>query len=77
MSYMTQLLGAKELHSFVAYSFLVYHYAYGTEVDIWPADYYQDVFVHFLLTTKLNTYRIIRMQYTIFQKEWTKILGNR
>jgi hypothetical protein len=31
---MTQFLGAKEPHSFVAYSFLVYDYAYDTQVDI-------------------------------------------
>jgi hypothetical protein len=30
---MTQLLGAKERQSFVAYSFLGYDYAYDTEVD--------------------------------------------
>jgi hypothetical protein len=30
---MAQLLGAKELHSFVANPFIIYDYAYDTKVD--------------------------------------------
>jgi hypothetical protein len=62
MSEMAQLLGAKELQSFVPYSFKIYDYAYDTEVDIWTADLCQDHIVHYLLISKLYTFRIIRMQ---------------
>jgi hypothetical protein len=46
MSDMAQFLGAKELHSFVAYSLMIYDYAYDTQVDIWTADRFQDLLVH-------------------------------
>jgi hypothetical protein len=62
MFYMAHWLRAKELHSFVAYSFLVYDYAYDTEVDIWRADRFQDLLVHYMLMSNLNIFRIIRMQ---------------
>jgi hypothetical protein len=62
MSDMAHLLGAKELHSFVAYSFRNYDYSNDTEVDIWSADHCQDLLVHYLLISKLYTNRIIRMQ---------------
>jgi hypothetical protein len=39
MSDMAQLLGAKELKSFVTYSLQIYDYASDTEVDHVPMDY--------------------------------------
>jgi hypothetical protein len=62
MSDMAQLLGAKELQSFVAYSLIIYDYSYDTEVDIWTVDRFQDFLVHYMLKIKLYTFRIIRMQ---------------
>jgi hypothetical protein len=53
MNDMTQLLGAKELHSFIVYSFRNYDNSNDTEVDICPADLIQDLLVHYLLTSKL------------------------
>jgi hypothetical protein len=49
MSDMAQFLGAKELHSFVAYLLLIYDYSYDTKVDILTADRFQDLLVHYLL----------------------------
>jgi hypothetical protein len=46
---MAQLLGAKELHSFVAYSLKIYDYARDTQADILSADHCQDLLVHYLL----------------------------
>jgi hypothetical protein len=55
MNDMAQFLGAKELHSFVVYSLIIYDYAYDTEVDIWLADRLQDyTLVHYLLINKLR-----------------------
>jgi hypothetical protein len=62
MSDMAHFLGAKERQSFVAYSLRIYDYAYDTEVDLLFADRCQDLFVHYLLMSKLNIFRIIRMQ---------------
>jgi hypothetical protein len=62
MSDTAQLSGAKELQSFAANPFIIYDYASYTEVDIWLADRFQDHFLHYLLITKINTYRVIRMQ---------------
>jgi hypothetical protein len=59
---MAQLLGAKELHSFVAYSLVPYDYAYDTEVDNLFADRFQDNLVHYQLINKLHTYIMKRMQ---------------
>jgi hypothetical protein len=44
---MAQLLGAKELHSFIAYSLIPYDYAYDTKEDILTADRFQDNLVHY------------------------------
>jgi hypothetical protein len=49
MSDMAHLLGAKELHSFVAYSFRNYDYSNDTEVDIWTSDLFLDLLVHIML----------------------------
>jgi hypothetical protein len=54
MSDMTQLLGTKELHSFVAYSLRIYVYAYDTEVDHLSIDHFRDLLVHYLLNIKWN-----------------------
>jgi hypothetical protein len=62
MSDMTQISGAKELQSIVAYSFIIYDYVCDTEFDIWSADLCQNHIVHYLLKIKLYTYRIIKMQ---------------
>jgi hypothetical protein len=59
---MAQFLGAKELHSFVAYSLVPYDYAYDTEADILTADLFQDNLVHYQLINKLHTYIVKRMQ---------------
>jgi hypothetical protein len=59
---MAQLLGAKELHSFVAYSLIIYDDAYDTKVDILFADLFQNLLVHYLLMIKLNT-RIMRRMH--------------
>jgi hypothetical protein len=53
MSDMAQLLGAKELHSFVVYLLRAYDYVYDTEVDLWSSDRYRDLLVHYLLMRKL------------------------
>jgi hypothetical protein len=52
---MAQLLGAKELQPFVAYSLKIYDYAYDTEKDH-PIFCYltQDVLVHSKLILKLK-----------------------
>jgi hypothetical protein len=49
---MTQLLGAKELHSIVTHSLLIYDYAYDTEFDHLVLDHFQDPLVHYLLNIK-------------------------
>jgi hypothetical protein len=59
---MAQFSGAKELHSFVAYSFIPYDYAYDTQVDIFFSDRFQDNIVHYQLINKLHTYIMRRMQ---------------
>jgi hypothetical protein len=60
---MAQLLGAKELHFFVANSSHIYDYSYDTEVDILTANRFLDFpLVHYLLMSKLYTFRIIRKQ---------------
>jgi hypothetical protein len=51
---MTQLLRAKELYFFVAYSLIIYDYAYDTKVDIWTAERFQDYLLHYLLMSKLK-----------------------
>jgi hypothetical protein len=51
---MAQLLEAKELQSFVAYSLRVYDYANDTKVDLWFTDRFQDLLVHYLLMIKLK-----------------------
>jgi hypothetical protein len=53
---MAQLLGAKELHSFVANLLIIYDYVYDTEVDIWTAGRFLEYPVHFLMINKLNAY---------------------
>jgi hypothetical protein len=58
---MTQLLGAEELQSFIAYSLIPYDYASDTEVDIFFSDRFQYNLVHYLVKIKLYTY-IMRMQ---------------
>jgi hypothetical protein len=50
---MAQLLGAKELQSFVANSMQIYDYAYASEVDILTADRFQYLSFHYLLKSKL------------------------
>jgi hypothetical protein len=51
---MAQLVGAKELHSFVVNPLGIYDYAYDTEVDILTANRFQDLLlVHYLLISKL------------------------
>jgi hypothetical protein len=67
MSYMAQRLGAKELHSFFAYSLIPYDYAYDTKEDNLFADSFQDHLVHYMLMSKLNTYRM-RRRYKLFRK---------
>jgi hypothetical protein len=57
---MAQLLGEKEPQTFVAYSLRNYDYAYGTKVDILLVGRFQDNPVHYLLMSKLNTFRILR-----------------
>jgi hypothetical protein len=52
---MANLLGAKELQSFVVNPLRNYDYAYDTQVDIWFANLFQDHLVHYLLMSKLNT----------------------
>jgi hypothetical protein len=46
MSDMAQLLGAKDLHSFVSYLLRIFDYAYDTKVGIWFANCLQYVLVH-------------------------------
>jgi hypothetical protein len=43
---MAHLLGAKELHSFVAYSLIIYDYVYHTEVDLFFFYLAQDLLFH-------------------------------
>jgi hypothetical protein len=57
MSDMAQLLGAKELHSFVANSLIIYDYAYDTKVDHLFVDHFRDPLVHYLLN--INWYLLI------------------
>jgi hypothetical protein len=59
---MAQISGAKELHSFVANPLRVYDYSNDTEVDLLFSDRCQDLLAHCLLMSKLNIFRIIRMQ---------------
>jgi hypothetical protein len=54
LSDMAQLLGAKELQSFVAYLFLIYDYAYDTEVDLFLFYLIQDLLFHSKLLLKLK-----------------------
>jgi hypothetical protein len=49
LSDMAQLLRAKKPQSFVAYSFIIYDYAYDTKADHWFVDRSQDLLVHYLL----------------------------
>jgi hypothetical protein len=59
---MTHFLGAKELHSFFAYSLIPYDYAYDTKEDNLFSDRFQDHLVHYMLMSKLNTRIMRRMQ---------------
>jgi hypothetical protein len=49
---MAQLSGAKELQSFVANPFLIYDYAYDTEVDLFFFYLAQDLSFHSKLKLK-------------------------
>jgi hypothetical protein len=51
---MTQLLGAKELQFFVAYSFIIYDYVFDTKVDLFIFDIIQDLPSHSKLMLKLK-----------------------
>jgi hypothetical protein len=51
---MTQLLGAKERQSFVAYSFGTYGNIYDTKFDTWSTDRFHDHLVHYLLMNILS-----------------------
>jgi hypothetical protein len=51
---MAHLLGAKELQSFVAYSFRIYDYAYDTEEDLFLFYLSQDILFHSQLMLKLK-----------------------
>jgi hypothetical protein len=49
MSDMAQLLRAKEVHSFVAHSVIIYDYAYDTESDHLFVDHFRNLIFHYLL----------------------------
>jgi hypothetical protein len=65
MSDMAQLLRAKERQSFVAYSFLIYDYAYDTEVDLFIFCMDQDNLFHSKFMLKLN-----KFEWWIIQNEY-------
>jgi hypothetical protein len=62
MSDMAQLLGAKELQSFIVQLFGIYDYANDTELDLFIWDSAQDNLFHYKFMLKLNIFRIIRIQ---------------
>jgi hypothetical protein len=52
----TQLLGAKELHSFVAISLRIYDYAYDTKVDHFLFYLTHNLLSHYKLMLNYNNF---------------------